>query len=71
MLLEMTIDRLDPVSAVVTISGSLTLGTNLKMLEAKYSPDHPNTLVCCTNLADAYRAAGRTDLAIRLHQATR
>jgi anti-sigma B factor antagonist len=35
MLLEMTIDRLDPVSAVVTISGSLTLGTNLKMLEAQ------------------------------------
>jgi len=35
MLLEMTIDRLDPVTAVVIINGSLTLGTNLKMMEAQ------------------------------------
>lgn len=35
MLLEMTTDRLDPVTAVVIINGSLTLGTNLKMLEAQ------------------------------------
>jgi len=35
MLLEMTIDRLDPVTAAVIINGSLTLGTNLKMMEAQ------------------------------------
>ena len=35
MILEMTIDRLDPVTAVVIIDGSLTLGSNLKALDAE------------------------------------
>ena len=34
MPLNMTIDRLNPSSAVVTIHGALTLGTNLRILEA-------------------------------------
>ena len=35
MILEMTIERLDPVTAVVIIDGSLTLGSNLKALDAE------------------------------------
>ena len=35
MALDMTIDRLDQGSAVVAITGSLTLGLNLKMVEAE------------------------------------
>jgi tetratricopeptide (TPR) repeat protein len=36
------------------------------LLEAKLGPDHPDTLGCRINLANAYSAAGRTDEAIAL-----
>ena len=38
--------------------------------ERVLGPDHPDTLNSRNNLAIAYRAAGRTDEAITLHEQT-
>jgi eukaryotic-like serine/threonine-protein kinase len=43
---------------------------NLKQIESKLGPAHPNTLTSRSNLALAYRAAGRTAEAITLLEAT-
>ena len=42
----------------------------LKPLESKLGTDHPDTLTCRVNLAESYRAAGRTAEAITLLEAT-
>ena len=40
------------------------------LLKDIYGPDHPETLVCRDGLAIAYRAAGRTPEAIKMHEGT-
>jgi len=72
MLLQLRLSALDYLNQlgdsapqVIAVGEPLTAD-----FERALGPDHPDTLASRSNLAEAYRVAGRTAEAIRLHEQT-